>query len=452
MESAGNKIDVVEKPMTRKTFNGTVILFYKYTTVENPEQERNTQKKWWEELGVTGRMRIGHEGINANLYGLKDSIEEYKRRMESSALWQGIEYKHSNPRIFAPNEDPFNGQKKIRVSEEITGTGPEMKKYLPACIDPSNGGVHLNPKEFDDLVKRSMVNEDTVIIDTRNHYETNVGKFRNAVDPKLRVFAEFPAWVRSNQDKLKGKNIGLYCTGGIRCEKASTFVKSLGIAKEVYQLHGGISNYLTEFSVNTGKEKGIYIDVPATGEIKPNTSSRPSEECVYDGVNFQFDSRFGEESVGVGNDIPGKCYYCFNDCTSNLVIDDDDQCVICASALIVCSVCKPVLQMKSILCPEHILLSDEWESYILRLMQNKWTPYDLSLARSHLVKNLNTEVYIHQNAWKFDRKQDLNLQIARLDQFLEKYPEYAANIDGQDSFRDAQIHDSFIPYVPLFNP
>ena len=139
-----------------------------------------------------------------------------------------------------------------------------MKSCLPSSLG-GIGGRYSTPVDFQEFLRKAKVSDDLVVIDARNHYETAVGKFQGAVDPKLRSFAQFPNWLAVNKESLAGKQVALYCTGGIRCEKATSFVRTMGIAKEVYQLHGGISMYLEEF-----------------GEKKYSKSA----ECLFDGVNF----------------------------------------------------------------------------------------------------------------------------------------------------------------------
>ena len=279
---------------------GTTILFYKYIVVEHPEEEKRKQLQLWEKLNITGRMRVSREGINANLYGSVQDIAQYKKYMDDSSLWSGIEYKHSPSR----QGDPFDGMRRIRLSNEITGTGP-MGEYLPTALG-GKGGVHLSAQAFDDVVRKAQEKDsEYVVIDTRNHYETVVGKFKGAVDPKLRCFAQFPSWIEANEDKLRGKKLALYCTGGIRCEKASAYVKSLDIADEVYQLQGGIHSYLDRFSPHA-KPNGVYVDRQGEREGKHEDLDGSEElwlneeECLFEGINFQFDNRFSDEAVGIG--------------------------------------------------------------------------------------------------------------------------------------------------------
>ena len=278
--------------------DGTTILFYKYIIVEDPDAEKTKQLQLWENLNMTGRMRVSREGINANLYGSVAAISQYKEAMEASALWRGIEYKHSPSNL----GDPFDGMRRIRVSNEITGTGP-MRHFLPTALG-GEGGEHLSAEAFDEVVRKAQDKEsDYVVIDTRNHYETVVGKFKGAVDPKLRCFAQFPSWVEANEEKLRGKKVALYCTGGIRCEKASAYVKSLNLASDVYQLKGGIHSYLEQFSPHA-KPNGVYVDRrEGAEEVKENDGYLDEDECQFEGINFQFDNRFSDQAVGVGKGI-----------------------------------------------------------------------------------------------------------------------------------------------------
>lgn len=436
-----------EKRKRNMEASGTVILFYKYVNVDDAENERTIQKQWWEELNISGRMRLSKEGVNANLYGLKENIEEYKNRMNESIYWNNIDYKHTKPlKVLNENdiEDPFNGVRKIRVSDEITGSGP-MKNFLPTALG-GQGGTHLKPSEFDNLVKQSLEDDSVVIIDTRNHYETVVGKFKNAVDPKLRCFGEFPGWIEANKDSLKNKKIGLYCTGGIRCEKASAFVKSLNVADEVYQLEGGIHNYLSEFSQYSGKESGVFIDKSIKTDEVIIKKIEKGSNCIYEGVNFQFDNRFSEETCGLGeNKLKGSCSMCLIDTKDG--IKEDSRCSVCDNLILTCEKCYKNYKLEDLFCPEHRLLSDSWKEYLTKLLETKWTIADLKLTLKALKLNLNVPVYKQCNGWKVDRIEDLNKQIERVTQFI-------SNLDtlDEDKSKTTLEHSTFVPYIPFLNP
>eukprot|EP00924_Labyrinthula_sp_SR-Ha-C_P010084 snap_masked-scaffold_40-processed-gene-1.21-mRNA-1 protein AED:1.00 eAED:1.00 QI:0/-1/0/0/-1/1/1/0/440 len=437
-------------------FKGTVILFYKYIKVDDPVSERVKQRNWMEELNMTGRMRVSQEGINANLFGSKQNIEEYKQRMNNSELWRGINYKHTNPLSFE-KEDPFGGKIKIRLSEEITGTG-EMKSFDPEAFG-GRAGIHLEPEKFHEFLKKSQAEDNYVVIDTRNHYETAAGKFDGAIDPKLRCFGQFPNWLEANKKELEGKKVALYCTGGIRCEKASSYVKSLGIAEEVYQLKDGIHNYLTHYSPNAGKEQGFYTDYAS----KEDKSSFKKEECLYSGTNFQFDERYGDKTSGLGSERQtGRCCYCLKDGSDTL---GKVNCSVCTDFFVVCESCiekkprvpankrnsetKEAKEVPKVFCPEHMLMGDEYEMYLLGLLENGWGAHELDRTRIQLINLLDVPDYRPNNGSKAEdsRKDDLLLQIKHIEDFQEKYPKFRVEDNEQLSKTGG-----FIPFVPLLNP
>ena len=244
----------------------TVVLFYKYVRIEDTSAAEEAQRLLCTRLGLTGRVRLAGEGINGHLAGTAAAVAEYQRHNDGDALFREIQYKLSQA-----EGCPFGGELFLRVTSEITSTGPQMQHALPTALG-GKGGQHLCAQEFHQAVLRCQQDASpsppdaadaaddadaagplprkrkSVLIDTRNHYETAVGTFAGAVDPKLRTFAQFPGWIAANQSRLKDADVYLFCTGGIRCEKASAHLQSLGLANSVSQLAGGIHSYLEEFS------------------------------------------------------------------------------------------------------------------------------------------------------------------------------------------------------------
>mmetsp|Transcript_11120 Transcript_11120/g.12730 ORF Transcript_11120/g.12730 Transcript_11120/m.12730 type:complete len:456 (+) Transcript_11120:127-1494(+) len=433
-----------------KSEDSTVILFYKYVEVKNPDDQRAWQLEKMKRLSLTGRLRVAAEGINGSLFGTVSNIEAYKKEMHDSGTFAGIDWKHSVPH---GGLDPFDGMQRIRISREITGTGP-MSEFKPTALG-GKGGIHLEPKEFGNIVKKSQESDDYVVIDTRNHYETVVGKFKGAVDPKLRCFAQFPHWLEANYDKIKGKKVGLYCTGGIRCEKASAYVKSLGIADEVYQLKGGIHSYLEEFSPNAGKEKGVYVDYAKAKVEQESKDDTAAEKCLYEGINFQFDNRFSRKEAGVGNDVSvGRCTYCFK---SHSNIFDDARCQICTDFLLICDSCLEKQKSDGkgvdsngnviIYCPEHRLLGDDWKQFLNSL---KWSPEKLESAKEALrkLRLVSDEKCRNGSKSQNRRKQNLQIQIDRIEAWQKENPSKPTEQCDSEPLSEK----SFVPFVPFLNP
>ncbi len=188
---------------------------------------------------IKGTFLLAHEGINGTVAGTKDAIQNLVNYLNSWPEFVGAEVKYSHAEVM-----PFN-RMKVRLKKEIVTMG-QME------IDPLlSVGTYVAPLDWNALIS----DPDTVVIDTRNDYETRVGIFDQAIDPNTKTFTEFPQWVAENRELLEGKKVAMYCTGGIRCEKATAFVKGLGI-EDVYHLKGGILGYLEQVPAELSLWKG----------------------------------------------------------------------------------------------------------------------------------------------------------------------------------------------------
>ncbi|MGX4668267.1 oxygen-dependent tRNA uridine(34) hydroxylase TrhO [Cerasibacillus sp. JNUCC 74] len=207
--------------------NYEVLLYYKYVHIEDPEGYAAEHLKFCKDLGLKGRILVAHEGINGTVSGTKEQTKTYMDTM------------HQDPRfadmVFKIDEHDGHAFKKmhVRPRKEL------VTLRLENDINPNKTtGNYLSPKEF----YEAMQDEDTVVIDARNDYEYDLGHFRGAVRPDIRAFRELPSWIREHKDEFKGKKILTYCTGGIRCEKFSGWLRKEGF-EDVNQLHGGIVTY-----------------------------------------------------------------------------------------------------------------------------------------------------------------------------------------------------------------
>ncbi|MEW6631067.1 MAG: rhodanese-related sulfurtransferase [Pseudomonadota bacterium] len=179
--------------------------------------------------GIKGTLLLAHEGINGTVAGSEDAIAELITYLQAIDGLAGLEVKYS-----AAAEMPFR-RMKVRLKREIVTMGVED-------IDPAaSAGTYVAPADWNALISGT----DTIVIDTRNAYEVSIGTFKGAVDPNTSSFREFPAWVEQHRDELEGRKVAMFCTGGIRCEKATAYVKALGF-KDVFHLKGGILKYLEE--------------------------------------------------------------------------------------------------------------------------------------------------------------------------------------------------------------
>jgi len=209
----------------------TVTAFYKFTTIPDPGDLRGTLFDLAAERGIKGTILLAPEGINATIAGPDDAIRWLLAWLRADPRFEALVSKESYA-----EEIPF-GRLKVKVKREIvTLRRPEA--------DPSKQvGTYVRPEAWNALVN----DPDVVLIDTRNAYEVAIGSFRNAIDPVTRAFSEFPEFVAANLDPRKHTRVAMFCTGGIRCEKASAFMLEQGFP-EVYHLEGGILNYLETVS------------------------------------------------------------------------------------------------------------------------------------------------------------------------------------------------------------
>ncbi|MDO6476205.1 rhodanese-related sulfurtransferase [Alteromonas sp. 1_MG-2023] len=242
-----------------------VCAMYKFVALENYEAMRQPLLEKMEEQGIKGTLLLASEGINGTVSGPREGIDNLLAYLNSDPRINPISYKES-----LHEEQPFY-RTKVKLKKEIVTMGVEG-------IDPRHTvGTYVKPKDWNDLIS----DPDVLVIDTRNDYEIEIGTFKHAVDPKTKTFREFPDYVKDNMDPEKHKKVAMFCTGGIRCEKSTAYLKEQGF-DEVYHLEGGILQYLE--------------DVPA-------------EESLWEGDCFVFDNR-----VAVNHDLQKSqydaCYAC----------------------------------------------------------------------------------------------------------------------------------------------
>jgi UPF0176 protein len=204
-----------------------IAALYRFCRIEAPETLRQKLAAFCCGRGIKGTLIVAREGINGTVAGSAEAIEALVGRLEAIPGMAGMEIKFSSASTM-----PFH-RMKVRLKEEIVTMGIE------AVDPPAEAGVYVEPEDWNALISDPR----TVVVDTRNDYEVALGAFGNAVDPGTSTFREFPEWVARNRDRLEGRRIAMYCTGGIRCEKATAYVRSLGF-DEVYHLKGGILKYL----------------------------------------------------------------------------------------------------------------------------------------------------------------------------------------------------------------
>ncbi|MFZ5552527.1 MAG: rhodanese-related sulfurtransferase [Bacteroidota bacterium] len=322
------------EPFTRKT-----VSFYRYVIIHDAHQMRDDLYRDWSALGILGRVYVAREGINAQI-----SIPEHNVEAFTHQLYQRKEF-NNIPFKWAVEDDGKSFLKLIiRVKKKIVADGLNDNEF-----DVTNVGNHLTAREFNEALELP----DTIVVDMRNHYESEVGKFVNAFTPQADTFKEeLPMVIEELKDK-KDKKILMYCTGGVRCEKASAYLKHHGF-KDVNQLHGGIIDYVRQIK-------------------KENLPSK------FIGKNFVFDARVGER---VTDDVIAQCHQCGQPCDHHVNCANDDchllfiQCDDCAKKFNGC--CTPKCQ--------HIASLPLEEQKKLRKGREK--PYAHAIHKSRIRPNL----------------------------------------------------------------
>jgi len=217
-------------------------------------------------LDIKGTVLLAPEGINGTVSGSIDSIDEFIKWLRTASIWMdnlaSLEVKYSTA------SDPPFARAKVKLKKEIVTMG------MPDLLPEENSGAYLEPEDWNALISQP----DVLTIDTRNNYETKLGQFSGARNPETSSFREFPDFARESLNPREHKKIAMYCTGGIRCEKSTAYLKSLGF-DEVYHLRGGILKYL---------------------------ETVPQSESLWQGECFVFDER-----VAIGHDLlPGNYVQC----------------------------------------------------------------------------------------------------------------------------------------------
>ena len=263
-----NKIQLL-KQLKEEKFSRITVSFYKYTPLYNLNKIRNTLYKKWRSFNILGRVYLATEGINAQISIPKGNFEKFKHYINTYNNFKNLVYK------LAIQEGVSFLKLTIKIKDEIVAYKISKNEY-----DMENVGKHLNYLEFN-----QAIDDGATIIDMRNYYEGEIGKFENAIIPSVDRSQELLPEIKKLLVNHKKKKILMYCTGGIRCEKASAYLRHHGFT-DVNQLQGGIIKYVNDIKGNKVKSKFI-------------------------GKNFVFDHRLSEK---ITNDILSKCHICNSPC------------------------------------------------------------------------------------------------------------------------------------------
>ena len=238
-----------------------ILLYYKFHPIEDPGYFVRIHKRFCEELGILGKVLVAKEGVNGSVSGNKEQIEKYKEFVWGLRGFEDVWFKEE-----IGNSHPFT-KMIVRVRDEIVS--------LKKDVNTSKGNNYLKPKDFLEMYENE---EDFIVLDTRNYYEYNLGRFKNAIDPKIKTFREFPDFIEKFKKEVNNdKKIVIYCTGGIRCEKAGTYMKEQGF-DNVYQVEGGIINFCQELPDTLWEGKCFVFDKRLMTDI--NQNNKPITNCV----------------------------------------------------------------------------------------------------------------------------------------------------------------------------
>ncbi|MAP99788.1 MAG: hypothetical protein CMC51_03150 [Flavobacteriaceae bacterium] len=294
-----NKLSADERSKILESTNlkRITLSFYQYAKITDPKKFRDSLFIFWDSIGVLGRIYVANEGINAQLSLPEENIKKFTKHLNSISFLKNIRLN-----IALKHEIKSFLKLKIKVKNKILADGLNDKTF-----DVTKKGIHLNAADFNKLMKK----KDSIILDMRNHYESEIGHFKNAICPNVDTFRDSLDVI---EDKLKDhkedRNLLMYCTGGIRCEKASAYFKHKGF-KNVYQLEGGIIEYVRQ---------------TRDQDLKNN----------FIGKNFVFDNRRVEK---VSEEIIAKCHQC------GIPFDIHTNCAndACHLLFIQCDKCKKKL-------------------------------------------------------------------------------------------------------------
>ncbi len=269
------------------------ISFYRYAHIGNPPILRNHLFIRWNELDVLGRIYVAHEGINAQLSIPAENFEAFKAHLDSIVFLKNVRL---NIAIEQDNKSFL--KLKVKVRDKIVADG-----LNDSTFDVTDKGIHVGAERFNELIE----DPDTILVDMRNHYESEIGHFKNAITPDVDTFRDSLDIIEKDLAEHKeDKKLVMYCTGGIRCEKASAYYKHKGF-KQVYQLEGGIIDYARQ--VEKKKLENKFL-----------------------GKNFVFDHRRGERITNV---VIAQCHQCGEPCDTHVNCANE----ACHLLFIQCSAC-----------------------------------------------------------------------------------------------------------------
>lgn len=240
----------------------TICALYKFTRLDDFEEIQGPLKIFLESLNIRGTLLLAKEGVNGTIAGDNDSIMKSLDYLQKDERLVGLEYK------FSYSEKPPFKRLKVKLKKEIVTLGV-------SDIDPIfSSGTYVKPADWNELIN----DPDVVLIDTRNNYEFEIGSFKGSINPNTETFREFPAYTKNNLEKYRDKKIAMFCTGGIRCEKSTAYLKSKGF-ENVFHLQGGILKYLEEIKEDESLWEGECFVFDDRVAVKHNLELGKYDQC-----------------------------------------------------------------------------------------------------------------------------------------------------------------------------
>ena len=305
-----------------------VLLYYKYQTIEDPESFVAEHLEYCKSIGLKGRVLVAENGFNGTVSGTIEQTQKYMDFVHSLPGFEDVWFKIDEADGYA------HRKMHVRTRPEIVS----LKLDEEVDHDPRDlTATYLSPKEFHDAI----LDEDTVVLDTRNDYEYDLGHFQGALRPDIRNFRELPQWVLENKERFMDKKVVMYCTGGIRCDKFSGWMMKEGFAQEIGQLHGGIDTY--------GKDPEV-------------------QGALWEGKMYVFDDRIAVPINRVNPSIVGKDYFdgspceryvnCGNpECNEQILCSEENEAKFVRGCSSKCR-CHP----RNRYIEENNLSTSEWEN------------------------------------------------------------------------------------------
>lgn len=329
--------DELKRRMLESDEKRITLSFYQYANISNVPQFRNDLYRLLDEVKVYGRIYVASEGVNGQISVPEQYFETFREKLNSIPFLNNI-------RLNVAIEDDGKSfyKLKIKIRNKIVADGLNDDTF-----DVTKRGKHLSAKEYNELTK----SPDTIVVDMRNHYESEVGYFEKAIRPDVETFREALPIVEDMLEKDKSKNIVMYCTGGIRCEKASAYYMHKGF-ENVFMVDGGIIEYARQC-----EQQGL-----------PNK---------FIGKNFVFDERMGER---ISEDIVAQCHQCGEPADSHVNCANDAchilfiQCSSCAEKMDACCSTK---------CQEFIALPEEEQKELRKMEVFNGTKFGKGRYKAH---------------------------------------------------------------------